>query len=231
VYESPPRFSDPFAAPPPFAAPVKRRRTQIFAIVGLILGLLVIGGVVVKLVGNGAPMRAEAQRYLDNLSAGNFDAAYQQWCPQDRAQYSLAQFRAQREYRTGEHGHVVGTSSSTQGDEVPYQTDQGPGVSHVARVDGHWYICPKGAALASAMENCACMSPAQHLEADIAGVLQGKDELAAPLSVVRCPAMSALEDGVAITCAAEAVNGSGYTVVATESNGATYTHVTVTPAL
>lgn len=219
--------SDPFAAPPPFGpVPAVRRRNRAFAIGGFVLGLLLVAGTMTWMVHSSAPMRAEAQHYLDDLNAGNVEAAYQQWCPQDREQYSLAEFRAQREDRVGEHGHVVGTFWSTDGDRVSYRTDQGPGVAHVAQVGGHWYICPKGAALVSAMENCSCMSPAQHLEADVAGVIREND-MTAPLSAVRCPTLPRLVDAEQVTCRAEAVNGARYTVVATESHNTTYTNVRV----
>ena len=184
-------LADPFVDPPPGARPARRgsrrrgARWTAFLVLGSVLGLILAAGSVVWASSSDGPKKAEAQRYLDDLNTGNLAAAYQEWCPQDRAQFSLAQFRAQRHYRIGEHGRVGGFFA-VSGNEVGYRTDRGGGEADLARVGGRWYICPSQRQLPDALANCPCMSPSEHLEADIAAIIQAH-RMTPPLSAVNCP--------------------------------------------
>jgi hypothetical protein len=76
------------------------------------------------------------------------------------------------------------------------------------------------------MENCGCMTPTQKLEADVARVMGGDHDLVE----VSCPPQTSLVDGVPIRCTGSDSTGRRWTLVATESGGATYTRVSVSPA-
>jgi hypothetical protein len=195
----------------------------IVALVG-ILGLIFLGFGVVRLLHRGATMRTEAQHYLDRLSAGNVDAAYRHLCPQAQAQVSLAEFRAEQEYRIGDHGHVVQQGWPIRKSRVDYRTDRGSGQLRVVAVHGYWTICPHSDELPP--PSAAGMSPEQRLEANIARSIRTRG-LAPNLVSVSCPALPALVDGTTTRCDASSMT-DGFTVIATESHGTSQTTVRVT---
>jgi hypothetical protein len=176
-----------------------------------------------------------ATTYLSALGRGDFDTAYDQWCAADQAVYPPGAFRAQHEYRRGEVDNVTGswisiTTSGTSAD-INYRSPGDPLTQSLAmrRVHGTWRVCPQGSRLRYDMENCGCMTPGQHLEADIALVLNDK-RAKFPLNAVQCPALSALVDGQPVLCRGSSRDGRTWDIRATESNNATYTNVEVGPA-
>jgi hypothetical protein len=73
------------------------------------------------------------------------------------------------------------------------------------------------------------MTPSQHLEADVAFVLN--DQRAEyPLNAVQCPTLTALVDAKPVLSRATSRDGRAWDIQAIESNNATYTNVKIRPA-
>jgi hypothetical protein len=73
------------------------------------------------------------------------------------------------------------------------------------------------------------MTPGQELEADVARVLAQPGSRHVLVSVA-CPAQPALVDGRPVACLGTDTAGRRWRLAATESRGAVYTSVAITPA-
>jgi hypothetical protein len=222
---------------PPVAGRLRpARRRSVGPGVGLAVAVL-LALVAVDAVGAVHSTNAErlaATSYLGALDRGDTAAAYAQWCGEDRAVYPEAAFRAQHEYRAGHSGEVHPSTLARMigvTPPVPYQ-DAGSAIGKdlaLRHSGGRWEVCPRGERLQSDMENCGCMTPAQHLEADVARVVAGPGSDHS-LTSVTCPALVALVDGQAVNCTGTDTDGHNWRLIATEANGRTYTSVRIAPA-
>ena len=211
-----------------------KRKKWPFVALGLVI-LVVLGAIGVGVnvyVTQSSGAKKAAATYLSALERGDFDGAYDQWCAEDQAQYAPGAFRAQHEYRQGEvdavRGVTINTTTSGTTADINYWSDGSLQSLELSRVHGTWQVCPRGDRLRYDMENCSCMTPSQHLESDVAQVLNDK-RAEYPLNVVQCPALTALVDGQPVVCHATSRDGRSWDIQAVESNNATYTTVKVLP--
>ena len=215
-----------------------KRRKWPFVVIGVVVVLVLAGiGVGINVfVQQTSGAKKAAATYLTALARGDFDAAYDQWCAQDQSVYPAAAFRAQHESRQGEFDTVRGVAINSSTDSgttayVDFGSPGGPVDGNIAlrKVHGTWQVCPTGDRLSGDLSNCTCMTASQHLEADIAFVLN-KQRAEYPLNRVQCPVLSVLVDGQPVLCRGISRDGRSWDIRATESNNATYTNVEIGPA-
>jgi hypothetical protein len=206
--------------------------------VALALVLLLVGGA----IGIGANFfltqehaaKRVAATYLSALDRGDFDTAYDQWCAADQAVYPPAAYRAQHESWQGDVDAVRGatisvfTNSGTSA-YVDYVT-AGSSYTHdiaMRRVHGTWQVCPTGDRLASDLASCACMTPTQQFESQIAFVLNDR-RAEYPLDAIHCPGVPALA-GQPVVCHGTSRDGRAWDIQAVESGSAAPPTVQVLP--